>query len=527
MLYSEKHNVCIYQSDEPQRIVQIIKTATIINSNTIAVPCTLWNMQVMRAMGFNAISPILHEYQWQGRYKPFEHQKHMSAFLTLHPRAFNLADIGTGKTLGTLWAADYLMSKGVVKKAIILSPLSTLHRVWHDEVFQHFLGNRKAVVLHGSREKRIQLLSKTDADFYIINHDGLGVGCHRGLRGLVLGELANTLKEREDINMVIVDEGSVYKDSNTMRYKVLKQVVQDKDYIWWLTGTPIPNGPTDAWAQARIVRKDYTESYKSFQDRTMMRVTNFKWVPKPESTRIAANALQPAIRFHREECIDLPPCQFVMRDVDLTKEQEKAQKALKTALAAAIGNGAINAVNEAALRMKLLQVSLGAVYDVKHDTHKIDCAPRIAVMREIIEQTKDKILIFAPLTSVINLIYSNLRNDYTVEMINGEVSPSKRNEIFRAFQHEKAPRIIVADPRTMAHGLTLTAASTIIWYGPTDMPEVYTQANGRINRPGQVKSMLVVRLAATTLEREIYKRLDNKESMQGAVLTSIKRGEIE
>ena len=526
MLYSEKYTCCVYETRTPERITQVVKDARIVKPNTVAVPCTLWNMQVMRALGYEAVSPILKDYKWVGRYKPFDHQKHMAAFLSLHPRAFNLSDIGTGKTLGTLWAADYLMSQGVIKKAIILSPLSTLYRVWQDEVFQHFLGNRKCVVVYGSREKRIELL-KQDADFYIINHDGLGIGSHRGPHGVELGDLGIAICDRKDIDLVIVDEGSVYKDSSTLRYKVLKQVVQDKPYIWWLTGTPTPNAPTDAWSQAKMLLADFNESYRSFQDRTMMRLTQFKWAPKPEATKIAASVLQPAIRFHRDDCLDLPPCQSVMRDVELTPDQQRAHKALKDQLAAMIGEGSVNAVNEAALRMKLLQVSLGAVYDGDHAAHKIDCAPRLKVMREVIEQTEEKLLIFAPLTSVINLLYSDLRKDYSVEKVNGEVSSNKRSEIFRAFQQEVQPRIIVADPRAMAHGLTLTAAATIIWYGPTDMPEVYTQANGRINRPGQTKSMLIVRLAATPLEREIFKRLDTKQSMQGAVLSLIKNGETE
>jgi len=101
---------------------------------------------------------------------------------------------------------------------------------------------------------------------------------------------------------------------------------------------------------------------------------------------------------------------------------------------------------------------------------------------------------------------------------------TKRSQVFSNFQNTASPRIIVADPRTMAHGLTLTAASAIVWYGPTDQPEIYTQANGRINRPGQVKSMLVVRLQSTNIEREIYKRLDGKHGLQGLMLDII-RGE--
>jgi SNF2 family DNA or RNA helicase len=73
----------------------------------------------------------------------------------------------------------------------------------------------------------------------------------------------------------------------------------------------------------------------------------------------------------------------------------------------------------------------------------------------------------------------------------------------------------------MAHGLTLTAAATIVWYGPIDQAEIYTQANGRINRPGQLRSMHIIRLAATPVERAIFARLDNKEKMQGLILDFI------
>ena len=214
----------------------------------------------------------------------------------------------------------------------------------------------------------------------------------------------------------------------------------------------------------------------------------------------------------------------VDRAVELSEAQKKAMTEFKRELKATFKDGQVTAVNEAALRTKLIQISCGAVYGEQHAVHKVDAAPRLAVLREVIGECREKILIFAPLTSVVSLLYTELSRDYTVEVINGAVSAGKRSEVFRDFQSAENPRIIVADPRTMAHGLTLTAASTIIWYGPTDQPEIYTQANGRINRPGQTKSMLVVRLASTNIEREIYKRLDNKQGLQGLMLDII-RGE--
>lgn len=150
-----------------------------------------------------------------------EHQRHMAAFLTLNPRAFNLSDMGTGKTLATLWAADYLMKKGFMKKVLILSPLSTIYRVWEDEIFTHFLSNRRCSILYGNRVQRLDALRRRESDFYIINHDGLGVGTDRGGRNqLVLGELAQTIRQDTEIDGIICDEGSVYKDPSTLRYKI-------------------------------------------------------------------------------------------------------------------------------------------------------------------------------------------------------------------------------------------------------------------------------------------------------------------
>lgn len=527
MLYSEAHNACVYQTPVPERITACVPEARRVRNDMVAVPCRVSSMQLMRHLGYQAISPILTEYDWPRNPikvpAPFEHQRHMAAFLTLHPRAFNLSDIGTGKTLGTLWAADYLMRQGLIERCLVLSPLSTIYRVWEDEIFNHFLSKRKCVVLYGDRAKRLQLLEKP-ADFYIINHDGLGIGSSRAKSGgFSLGELATQIQKRKDINAIIVDEGSVYKDSSTLRSRVLRTTVADKPYLWWLTGTPVPNDPTDAWNQARTVRLDYKESQKVYRERTMTRITTFKWIPKKGSELVASQILQPAIRFCREECLDLPPIMVPPpRDVELTVAQKKAIRDLRENLKLQMEHGQVTAINEATLRLKYIQIACGAVYGENHEVHKIDANTRLDVLKEIIEETKDKILIFAPLTSVINLIYSELSKDYSVAKVIGDVSAGARNDIFRNFQSSGGPRIIVADPRTMAHGLTLTAAATIIWYAPVDMPEVYQQANGRINRPGQTKSMLVVRLAATALEREIYRRLDGKETMQGVILNLIK-----
>lgn len=291
-----------------------------------------------------------------------------------------------------------------------------------------------------------------------------------------------------------------------------------------MTGTPTPNGPLDAYGLAKLINNAWGETFGSYKARTMYRLTQFKWVPRAGAHAEARKLLSPAIRYDIKDCWDLPPCTTQRRDVEFSPEQAKAYKEMQRDLRLQVGTKTITAVNEAVLRSKLIQISCGAVYGGDREVHRVDAAPRIAALREVLEEAHEKIIIFAPLTSVVNLLYKELKKDYTCEVINGEVPHKARSEIFRAFQEDENPRILVADPGTMAHGLTLTAASTIVWYAPTDKTEIYLQANKRIDRPGQTKNTTIVQLASTTTEREIFRRLEHNQSMQGVILNMVRNG---
>jgi SNF2 family DNA or RNA helicase len=132
--------------------------------------------------------PIRFYYNWPGRWKPFSHQLGTAEYMTAFERGWVANDLGTGKTMAALWAADYLMSKGMHKSILIVAPLSTLERVWGDALFENFY-HRTFKVIHGSKDKRLKLLNEP-ADFYIINHDGIKIP-----------EIKALLKERTDISM--------------------------------------------------------------------------------------------------------------------------------------------------------------------------------------------------------------------------------------------------------------------------------------------------------------------------------------
>ena len=134
----------------------------------------LEEMQVLKNLGLkSAPSPILGKYDWPGMYKPFDHQRDTAAFLTLHRRAFCFNEAGCGKTGSVIWAADYLMKQKIIKRVLIICPLSIMDAAWRSDLFK-FAMHRKVDIAHGAREKRIAILN-SDAEFVIINYDGIPI----------------------------------------------------------------------------------------------------------------------------------------------------------------------------------------------------------------------------------------------------------------------------------------------------------------------------------------------------------------
>ena len=524
MIYSAAANAILYPAVHAAQVMQYLPDARDLGAKGVAVRADIRSIQILRLIGLPVPLTMEQDYDWpiHPQMQPRSHQKLMAMFLAAHPRAFNLSEMGTGKTLATLWAADYLMQQGVIHRCLVVAPLSTLRRVWSDEIFRHFMNRRKCSVLHGTRSQRLEALM-VKADFYLINHDGLGIGTQRK-RQLVLGDLARLVQGMPEIDAAIVDEGAVYKERTALRSRVMRQVVFNKPVVWWLTGTPTPTAPTDAWAQTRIVSKTYAEPFEAFRNRTMFQATSFRWLARTGAAEAAYGIMQPAIRFSRDECIELPEIQIPPPiNVELSVQQRAAFDALKKdAVLQLAQGGQITAVHEGALRMKLIQVACGAVYDADHKAHFLDAAPRLAALDELMDEAQSKILVFAPLTSVVDMLYEHIRKRFSVEKVNGPVTSKRRDEIFSAFEGGQDPRVIVADPGTMAHGLNFPSASLTIWYGPTDKPQDYEQANARMARSGQKHKMLIARLASTNVEREIYRRLQERVSLQGAILEMVR-----
>lgn len=518
--------------DRPSGLIrQHIPEAKEVNGRFVAVPQTLRNSIVLRWLNY-PVAPIITDqnYDWPHApgITPLPHQKQMANFMALHPRSFNLSDMGTMKTLSTLWAADWLMSqaKGPCR-ALIVAPLSILQRVWADAIFKNFLGRRTCTLLYGSADRRCQLLAESKADFLVVNFDGVGIGAHTRKK-FELDGFSAELAGRTDIRLAIVDEASGYRDASTKRHRIAREVIGKRPVLWMLTGTPTPNAPTDAYGLAKMMNNAFGKGFKTFKQETMIQVSNFVWRPKKDGYDQARKLLTPAIRYELKDVWDGPAMTTQQREVPLTKDQTAAMATLKRDLQIVVKSGQpITAANEAAARQKFIQISLGAVYDQDHCAHLIDSAPRLNELEDVIESTTHKVLVFVPLTSVVDLLHKRLSKKYGCVVLNGDVSPKDRAKGIKQFAEDDEVRVCIADPQTTAHGINeMVVADTAVWYGPTDKTELYLQGNKRIHRPGQQYPTTIVQLVSNKLEREIFHRLETNTSMQGLLLDMVRKGEI-
>ena len=448
----------------------------------------------------------LSEYQWPRPpgFTPFEHQKSTAEFLISNRKAFCFNEQGTGKTASVIWAVDYLMNIGVINRVLVVCPLSIMQSAWQADLFK-FAIHRTVSIAYGSAKKRKEILAQ-GAEFVIINFDGVGILKKELMAG--------------GFDLIVVDEASAYKNPRTVRWKDMRDVCKVVKGLWMLTGTPAAQSPVDAYGLAKMVNpKGVAPFYGQFRDQVMFKISEYRWIPRPEAKAVVRSVLQPAIRFEKKDCIDLPDVTHTYRYVPLSPQQTKYYKALKKDMLIEAAGEEITAVNAAAKLNKLLQVSCGAVYSDTKEVVEFDASTRLNTLLEVIEEASHKVLVFIPFTHALTSVQEFLnKHNISNEIINGAVPVSKRTAIFKEFQETDKPRVLLIQPQAAAHGVTLTAANVIVWYAPVTSSEIYLQANARIDRPGQRNPMTIVHLQGSPVESKLYQMLESNLDLHSKIV---------
>jgi SNF2 family DNA or RNA helicase len=504
----------LFNTRKAGQITAIIPKSKVVASNgdidQLLVNWGFDEVQLLRNMGIKDVpSPIRGRYKWPGMFTPFDHQRTTADFLTLHPRCFVFNEAGTGKTSAAAWAADYLMTQGKVKRVLIVCPVSIMETAWRSDLFKTLM-HRTVAIAQGTRTQR-QAVIKGNYEFVIINFDGVKVVTQELIDG--------------GFDLIIVDEANAIKTVQTERWKCLAALVKPTTRLWMMTGTPASQSPLDAYGLAKLVNPDAVPKFfGSFRDRVMIKLSQYRWVPRQDAQSIVHQVLQPAIRFTKEECLDLPDMLYSTREVPLTPQQSKYYDAIRKQMAVIAAGAEVTAVNAASMLNKLLQISQGAVYTDDRDVVEFDVDNRVNELLDVIAGTNEKVLVFVPYRHTLEMLNDRvIKAGYTTATIHGGVAANKRAEIIKQFQTEDDPRVLIMVPQATAHGITLTRANQVVWWGPVSSTEIYIQANARAHRAGQKNCVTVTHLQGSPVERRMYSLLQNKVDLHQALVDLYKQ----
>src|SRR5215207_188453 len=475
-------------------------------SEVILLPHGFQETVMLRNLGYEVPAPILSQYSWPGDKRPFNVQRWTAAGMTTNQRFYCLNGMGTGKTRAAIWAYDYLKGNRMAQRALVVAPLSTLDHVWRREVFKTCPHLSVGVLHNTDRAKRLEVLEQ-EHDIYVINTDGIKV-------------IGKELLARKDIDTLILDELALFRNAGSDRNKVARKLAERMTWVWGSTGSPTPNEPTDAWGQCKIVTPHTVpSSFGRFKDLSMLKVSQFKFVPKKDAYDHVFAAMQPSVRYTLEDVVELPYIVERNTDVSMGSRQSHVYEEVRKHSYAAIQQHTITAVNAGVALNKMLQISLGYVYTREGKIVTLDNDKRLQAIVDAVLSTDRKALVFVPFTHALEGIHKKLLAEkIDCALVYGDTSKKQRDYIFNMFENTTKFKAICAHPGCMSHGLTLVSADTVIWAGPTTSLETFEQANARVRRAGQNHKQQIIMFQGSDVEKKMYARLRAKQQVQDNIL---------
>jgi SNF2 family DNA or RNA helicase len=498
------------ETSRASEVLQYVPGSAIVGAGedgpVLRVPWDTHSCEVMAQLRVAHLPPMLRDYNWPGKFTPMPHQMRIAGALSTHRRFFCLADLGVGKTISSLWAADWLMEQGLVKQVLIVAPLSIMRTAWQKELNTH-LPHRSVTVLYHSDPLVRRRKATSLADFHIVNYSGIEIVYEEAMLN--------------NYDLIIIDEMTAYKKHGTRRWKFIRPLVERAERVWALTGTPSVQYPLDAYGQVKLMFQDWDMTETRFKLMTMVQHSKYRWVPLDNATETVREVIQPAMTIKkRDVLLDLPPMTFSTREVNLSVEQKRLMKELRREAQVQSACGAqISAVHAASLRTKLLQIASGVVYDDQQVPIDIDCKERVAELLDIVAQVRSgddgqgppshKVLICCQFVHTVGRVHAELQKaGFNFAVMHGGVPLKQRERIIDSMQTTREYDGIVCQPEVMSHGITLTSATATVFWTPLDKAEVALQVQGRTDRPGQRFPTQIIRVCGCAAEALLYERLD-------------------
>lgn len=431
------------------------------------------------------------------------HQRETILHILKYRRCFVLDDMGTGKTLSSLSACDFLMIHKKIKKVLIVTPLSVVYSTWVNHILYHFPHRSFSIMVGLTKEKRNMMLNQ-NKEFCIINTDG------------IKGHEKELIKAKFDI--VIIDESTKFSYHTSQRTKSMWNICKYIPSVIPMSGNPIPNDTLQSYAQAKLLDFNRIKYFTKYRDQLKYKLDMFNYIDREDAVNLAYAVLQPSIRHILEDCVDMPPITYKFIDIKLTDDQQRHYLSMEKEYITWLDSGeSVTAINAAVRYTKLLQISAGIIIDNEGSSTGIDHKNRLKELDDILSQTS-KLVVFANFTESIR----DLKRHYPLaEVIDGNVSGKERGAIIDRFQ-DGPLKMIIAQPRAMNYGVNLQAANTIVWWSPCSSNDDFEQCNRRIRRMTQLRPQFIIMFRSSRTEKKVYLALERKQKVSDVLLNMAK-----
>ena len=453
---------------------------------------------------------------------PHEYQKNAIQFMLEHGAAGMFLDPGLGKTSITLAAFEILRSQGMARTMLVIAPLRVCQLVWPLEASKWSMFRDLTVrVLHG-KNKDSELTKP--ADVYVINPEGLP---------WLLGDALDRSWKFKDSklaiikpDMLVLDESTKFKKSNTKRFKMLRKVLPQFSRRYCLTGTPTPNGLMDLFGQIYVLDQGVAlGSYITHYRRKFFTPdhSGFGWEPNESAYEDILNLIAPfTLRLEDTDWLELPELVYNNIHVDLPDKKRKDYKELEREFMLTIKDKEILAPTSAALSMKLRQFVGGAMYDNDKEVVELHSA-KVDALKELHESIGA-----APLLVAYQFKHEveSIRKEFgDVPYIGSGVSSNMARDLCVGFNMGSIP-ILLAHPDSIGHGLNLQGRSNHVCFFslPWNL-EHYMQLIRRVRRQGNKNSHVFVHhiLAKGTIDIAVMRALNGKDTKQSSLLKQLKQ----
>ena len=465
--------------------------------------------------------------------EPYEHQR--CAFEDSWSAEYYalLMEMGTGKSKVAIDTIAALYEAGEIDAALIVAPKGVYANWARGEVGIHMPRRIDRLVVQWvpAKTKKFEeeMSGLLDVEPNHLRIFVMNVEAYSSPRG---ARAAYDFLKRYPKNLMAVDESTTIKNRTAKRTKNIMVLGKYAKYRRILTGSPVTKSPLDLFSQCAFLSPDALgiKSFFAFQSRYAI-IQRRQMGPRSFQEVVGYRRLDElsekldrfSNRILKADCLDLPDKVYLRRDVPLTPEQKTMYAQMKKLALAKFENGELATTASILTQiMRLQQICCGFLTP---DDGEVQALPsnRLDELMEVVEEASGKVIIWATYTHDIHAIRDALAAEYgpsSVSTYYGETPQDERQDIVEAFQDGDNPlRFFVGQPRTGGYGITLTAASTVVYYSNSYDLEIRIQSEDRAHRIGQKKSVTYVDLVSPgTIDEKILTALRGKIDIAAQVL---------